>query len=58
VAFVVSWAVLSVTLWRRNPSQYLGYGLTGIAIGLGVLMTFPLFYDLFKPDILTSGPGF
>jgi hypothetical protein len=50
VAFVVSWAVLSVALWRRNPSQYLVYGLTGTAIGrLGVLMTFPLFYDLFKP---------
>ena len=48
VAFVAAWAVLTVALWRRNPSQQLVYWLTGIGVGLGLLLTFPTFFDLFK----------
>lgn len=49
VAFLASWAVLTIVFMRRNPSPTLVYWLTGTGVGLGLLLTFPTFFDLFKP---------
>ena len=47
VLYLASWAVLAVPLWKRNVS----YGgvtiLTSVLVALGVIGTFPKFFELF-----------
>ena len=50
VAYVVGWGVLHA-LWRRqSPPLRPILILTAILIGLGILGTFPTFFEAFAPD--------
>src|SRR5438093_10814499 len=49
IAFVVSWLVLHLVLRLKEPSERLVFSLTGLLVASGFLLTFPKFFDLFKP---------
>jgi hypothetical protein len=49
-AFFVAWGILGV-LWRgKDPSPRTVYLLTGLMVILGIVGTFPTFFELFAPD--------
>jgi hypothetical protein len=49
-SFLVAWAILTV-LWRgKDPSPRTVYFVTGLMVVLGILGTFPTFFDLFAPS--------
>jgi len=41
------WPLLTAALWRRDPPLKVVAGLTGVLVALGLLMTFPPFFELF-----------
>ena len=47
VLWLASWAVLSVSLWRRNLPYGAILTLTGVFLALGIIGTFPKFFELF-----------
>lgn len=49
-AFLVSWAILAVALRRRDPSYKLVFVWTGILVGVGLVFTFPTFFQAFAPE--------
>jgi hypothetical protein len=49
IAYVLSWAMLSVLLRGKNVRLGKWIAATFILLGLGLLMTFPEFFDLFAP---------
>jgi hypothetical protein len=49
-AFFLAWAILAV-VWRgKDPSPRVVYVVTGVMVVLGMLGTFPIFFELFAPD--------
>ena len=48
-AFALSWIVAGFTLRGRDVSERKFLIATFVLIGLGILGTFPIFYDLFAP---------
>jgi hypothetical protein len=49
VAFVLSWLVSGIVLRRRDVNEGWFLVATFVLIAIGVLGTFPLFFDLFVP---------
>ena len=47
IAWVAAWALGSVVLWRRSLPMLVVYGIAGVLLALGVLGTFPKFFELF-----------
>jgi len=47
VLWLASWTVLSVSLWRRNLPYGAILTLTGVFLALGIIGTFPKFFELF-----------
>ena len=48
--FAVSWLALHLALRRKDPALRSVFWVTGLLVALGFLLTFPTFFDLFKPD--------
>jgi len=48
--FFGSWALLAVVLWRKDPPWKPVIYATVALIALGLLMTFPTFFQAFAPD--------
>jgi hypothetical protein len=49
-AYLASWLVLWLVLRHRNPSLRTTLWIAGILVGLGVLGTFPTFFQAFADD--------
>jgi hypothetical protein len=49
IAFAASWLVLYIALRGKEPAQRMVYRVTGLLVAGGLLLTFPTFFDLFKP---------
>ena len=49
-AFFASWALLSWFLLGKNPPWKTVLWIAGVLIGLGLLMTFPTFFQAFAPE--------
>src|SRR6266496_5032149 len=49
IAFAASWLVLHLALRRREPTQGVVYLVTGLLVAGGFLLTYPKFFELFKP---------
>ena len=49
-AWIGAWIVLSVLLRRKDPSPRTVYWLTGVMVAVGVLGTFPSFFEKFASD--------
>ncbi len=47
ITFFFFWPVLTAVWWRRNPPLKAVTAVTGVLVGLGFLMTFPPFFELF-----------
>ena len=47
VLWLVAWALVSVPLWRRNLSYVAVTGATVVLVVLGLIGTFPKFFQLF-----------
>ncbi|HEU0304855.1 MAG TPA: hypothetical protein VFR32_09780 [Gaiellaceae bacterium] len=47
MVFFLSWALLSLILWRRDPPVKLVLIVSGVLIGLGLVGTFPEFFEQF-----------
>ncbi|HEY3085713.1 MAG TPA: hypothetical protein VGK28_09665 [Candidatus Dormibacteraeota bacterium] len=50
VVYFVTLGVLAAVLWRRNPPPQQIYWVTGILVGLGLILTFPLTWKLFGAE--------
>jgi len=48
-AFVASWIVVGIIMRGKNYSERTFLTATFVLIGVGILGTFPIFYDLFVP---------
>jgi hypothetical protein len=48
--FFGSWALLAAVLWRKDPPWKPVVYTTAALIALGLLMTFPTFFQAFAPD--------
>ncbi len=49
-AWLVAWVVLHVALRRREVSPRAVYLVTALLVALGLLLTFPTFFDQFAPE--------
>lgn len=50
IAFAVSWVILH-TIWRdRNLDPRRVFAWTAVLVAVGVLLTFPTFFQLFAPE--------
>lgn len=49
-AWVVAWAVLAVALRGRGIAPRTVYWVTGVMISLGIVGTFPSFFEQFAPE--------
>jgi hypothetical protein len=49
-SFFVAWAILAIVLRGKDPAPGPVFTLTAILVLLGLLGTFPTFFDLFAPD--------
>jgi hypothetical protein len=49
-AWLVAWALLAVALRGREIAPRTAYWITGIMIALGVVGTFPSFFERFAPE--------
>src|SRR6266511_787088 len=49
IVFVASWIVLHLLLRGREPAQRMVFSVTGLLVASGLLLTFPTFFELFKP---------
>ena len=47
IVFVASWALLSLLLWRRDVSVKPVLWISGVLIALGLVGTFPEFFEAF-----------
>lgn len=50
LVYVVSWAVLTPMLWRRQVSWLAAVVITGVLIAAGAVGTFPKFFELFAAE--------
>jgi hypothetical protein len=50
IVFAVSWLLLYLAWRRKEPSPRMVFWVTGLLVAGGVLLTFPTFFDLFKPN--------
>jgi hypothetical protein len=50
VAYFLSWAVLTAALRGRTPRLRTTLWLAGILVALGLIGTFPTFFEAFAPD--------
>ena len=48
--FLVSWVILYLVLRDENPDPKRTFIWTGILIGVGLLLTFPTFFQAFAPE--------
>jgi hypothetical protein len=48
--FVVSWVVLYFVLRDRDPDPKRTFIWTGVLVGIGLLLTFPTFFQVFAPE--------
>jgi len=46
-AWAVAWALASLVVWRRSLPMLAVYGVAALLLALGVLGTFPKFFELF-----------
>src|SRR3990170_2074689 len=49
VAWLVTWVVLHVVLKDKDPDAKKVFVWTGVLFGIAVLLTFPIFFQLFVP---------
>jgi hypothetical protein len=50
VAWIVSWVVLHVALKGKDPDPGRVFTWTAVLVGVGFLLTFPTFFQLFTPE--------
>ncbi len=50
LAFVISWAVLTPLMWRREVQWELAIAVGGALIAAGAIGTFPKFFELFAAE--------
>jgi hypothetical protein len=50
IAFFVSWIVLHVALAGKDPEPGKVFAWTGVLVAVGLLLTFPTFFQLFAPS--------
>jgi hypothetical protein len=50
VVFAVSWLLLHLAFRGKDPAERMIYWATGLLVAGGILLTFPTFFDLFKPE--------
>ncbi|HEX9892079.1 MAG TPA: hypothetical protein VGB28_08465 [Actinomycetota bacterium] len=50
VAFFVAWGILHTVLRQKDPAPRGVYVWTSAMVGLGLLLTFPLFFELFTAE--------
>lgn len=48
--FFASWGILSWFMLSKNPPWKTVLWIAGVLIGLGILMTFPTFFQAFAPE--------
>jgi hypothetical protein len=48
--FLVSWVILYFVLRDRDPNPKWTFIWTGILVGIGLLLTFPTFFQAFAPE--------
>lgn len=48
IAWMVAWAILHAVLRGRDPAPTLVYWATTVLVAAGLLLTFPIFFDLFS----------
>lgn len=48
-AFVVAWAVLAVAFRDRDPRPQTVFTWVGVLVAIGIVLTFPTFFQLFAP---------
>ena len=48
--FLVSWVILYFVLRDKDPDPKWTFIWTGILVGLGLLLTFPTFFQVFAPE--------
>jgi hypothetical protein len=50
VVWLVAWAILHLLYRRKDPSHRVVYTLTALLVAAGLLLTFPVFFQLFESD--------
>ena len=50
LAWVISWPILNAVYRRKEPSVRTVAWTAGILVGVGFLLTFPTFFQLFAPE--------
>jgi hypothetical protein len=50
IAFFVSWAILAAVLRGRDVNHRSVYIWTAVLLGLGLVLTFPTFFQAFAPE--------
>jgi len=49
IAFVVAWAVFGIGLRGKNPNPTSIFMLTAVLVAVGLVLTFPTFFQAFAP---------
>jgi hypothetical protein len=50
IAFVVAWVVLGIALRGRNPKPSTVFTWTAVLVAVGLVLTFPTFFQAFAPE--------
>jgi hypothetical protein len=50
IAFVVAWVVLGIGLRGRNPKPSTVFTWTAVLVVVGLVLTFPTFFQAFAPE--------
>jgi len=50
IAFVVAWVVLGIGLRGRNPKPSTVFTWTAVLVAVGLVLTFPTFFQAFAPE--------
>ena len=50
IAFVVAWVVLGIGLRGRNPKPSTVFTWTALLVAVGLVLTFPTFFQAFAPE--------
>jgi hypothetical protein len=50
IAFVLAWAVLGIGLRGRNPKPSTIFTWTAVLVAVGLVLTFPTFFQAFAPE--------
>ncbi len=50
IAFAVLWLILHIGLRARDPNPGRVFAWTAVLLGIGLILTFPTFFQAFAPD--------